>query len=58
MKKKNTYNEKTTEDLNKELKTLKATLAEHKRKAIQGKDITSYRSARKNVARVLTALNK
>lgn len=59
MAKKTSYNEKTAEDLNKDLSSFRAIVREHQAKALQGgKNSKTYREARKNVARILTAMNR
>lgn len=55
--KKTSYNTKTREELESDLKALRATIAAAVAKSRAGKNTKEYVVARKNVARVLTALN-
>jgi ribosomal protein L29 len=57
MAKKISYNTKTSEELTSELSKLRASFNESARKIRQGKEIKEYRATRKNIARVLTAMN-
>jgi ribosomal protein L29 len=53
---KDTYNGKPVSELTKELTTLRALVREHQSKMMQSKGVKEYRNARKNIARILTAL--
>ena len=55
--KKTSYNTHTRAELMAELATLKATIQSSVAKMQSGKNSKEYTQARKNVARVLTALN-
>lgn len=55
--KKTDYNTKTQEELEAELKTLKQSIAASLAKGRTGKATKEYVVARKNVARILTALS-
>ncbi len=55
--KKTSYNGKTKEALSSELKTLRTTIATVVAKGRAGKNLKDYVVARKNIARVLTAMN-
>ena len=55
--KKVSYNQKSKEELTVELATLRSALRAMTIKAVQGKNTPLYRTTRKNVARVLTAIN-
>lgn len=57
MAKKISYNTKKPEELKAELAKLKETMRAQTIKSFQGKNTKEYRIARKNIARVLTAMN-
>lgn len=57
MKKTTSYNTKTQPELEAELKALRASIQAAVAKSRMGKNSTEYRVARKNIARVLTALS-
>jgi ribosomal protein L29 len=57
MTKKISYNTKTQEELAADLSKLRASVTDNARKIRQGKGLKEYRTDRKNLARVLTALN-
>lgn len=51
------YNGKDAAALVSELKTLRAAQATDKRGAMQGRNLKEYRANKKNIARIMTALN-
>ncbi len=55
--KKTEYKTKSHEELEAELATLRATVAQAVAKGPAGKNTKEYRQARKNIARALTALS-
>ncbi len=54
---KNSYNTKDIAALTLELATLRAAQGANKRKAAQGRNINEYRANKKNIARILIAMN-
>lgn len=57
MAKKTSYNGKDVATLESELKALRAAQATDKRSAMRGRNLKEYRANKKNIARILTALN-
>lgn len=57
MAKKISYNGKALEELQVELNKLRGELHQEQQKVMQGKSVKDYRLARKNIARVMTAIN-
>lgn len=57
MTNKDSYNTKSAAELNEELKKLKGTLRDLQAEKLKTGNAKNYRTTRKNIARILTALN-